>query len=543
MTNSAQYDRMIKIAILSLGAAFLIVGFNYDFNMYDEGIGLYGAERIASGDIPYRDFWTIYSPGLFYLIAGVSTVFGWSIITGRILTLVMVYILAYFCYLIAKNYSTTRLSLIPFSVVIVFYGSNAQSARAIIPTLVLMAVSVLFFLKFIENKKNKWIVLSGLSNSFVFLFRYDFGIYLFVSVVLTFIFIRFKEKSQIPNIKELKFYKLILLYSVSFLSLIILVSGYFLINVRMNDLIEQLYYVPTHIFPLFRSLPLPVPFKEIEPVISVTRMIISFWESFCFYSPFLIYIFGIGVVFLRKQTFGINKSIALLFLSVCGLMLYGQASVRSDIEHVIPTIIFSSVVLMIFLSDFKGRKIYCIGFLVIALVFSLPIYKKYQTTKNACNPDTGYVKISRAFGITASSEWKTNTELAVNYIQKVTSKNDKIFVGNARHDRLKINNATFYFLSERQSCTKYHELHPGVATTARVQKRIIEDIKLNKVNYIVLYSERYIPEPNLSGVSSRVFLLDNYIRSNFSIVREFGQYSIFRLNETNTPTSESQNSQ
>ncbi|MBW2244402.1 MAG: hypothetical protein JRH01_20650, partial [Deltaproteobacteria bacterium] len=34
------------------------------------GIAEVGARRVLAGDVPYRDFWTIYAPGQFYLLAG-----------------------------------------------------------------------------------------------------------------------------------------------------------------------------------------------------------------------------------------------------------------------------------------------------------------------------------------------------------------------------------------------------------------------------------------------------------------------------------------
>jgi hypothetical protein len=32
---------------------------------YDEGLVLFGADRVLRGDVPYRDFWTLYGPASF----------------------------------------------------------------------------------------------------------------------------------------------------------------------------------------------------------------------------------------------------------------------------------------------------------------------------------------------------------------------------------------------------------------------------------------------------------------------------------------------
>src|SRR5215472_12274296 len=50
----------------------------------DEGIVLQGAERVLRGELPYRDFFTFYTPGSFYLIAFIFRVFGDSLVMARV---------------------------------------------------------------------------------------------------------------------------------------------------------------------------------------------------------------------------------------------------------------------------------------------------------------------------------------------------------------------------------------------------------------------------------------------------------------------------
>ena len=101
-------------------------------------------------------------------------------------------------------------------------------------------------------------------------------------------------------------------------------------------------------------------------------------------------------------------------------------------------------------------------------------------------------------------------------------------MGVFRHDKLYINNAIFYFLSERQCATEFHELHPGVVSELPAQNRIINALEKNKVQFIVLTDEHNANEPNLSSISSGLKTLDNYIRNNFYKVTSFGEYYIFK---------------
>jgi hypothetical protein len=117
---------------------------------------------------------------------------------------------------------------------------------------------------------------------------------------------------------------------------------------------------------------------------------------------------------------------------------------------------------------------------------------------------------------------------AVEYVRANTSPGEKLYVGLLRHDLIFANDALFYFLAERDSATRYHELHPGVATTRPVQEEIVSDLEQASVPYVVLFS-RYENrrEPNESSVSSGVTLLDDYIRDHYRQVEQFGDYMVW----------------
>jgi len=52
--------------------------------LFDEGITLFGADRVAHGAVPHRDFYTLYGPGQFYVLAGLFKLFGTSVLVERI---------------------------------------------------------------------------------------------------------------------------------------------------------------------------------------------------------------------------------------------------------------------------------------------------------------------------------------------------------------------------------------------------------------------------------------------------------------------------
>jgi hypothetical protein len=81
-----------------------------------------------------------------------------------------------------------------------------------------------------------------------------------------------------------------------------------------------------------------------------------------------------------------------------------------------------------------------------------------------------------------------------------------------------------YFATARMPATRWHHFDPGLQTSERIQRAIIGEIESQKVRYVVLESTwDDVPEPNRSSQSSGVFLLDEYLRHNYRLVRQFGQ--------------------
>ena len=72
-------------------------------NVYDEGIILAGAERVVQGDVPYRDFWSMYPPGQFYTLAALFKLFGSSVLVERIYDLVVRSLLAMCAFLVTRK--------------------------------------------------------------------------------------------------------------------------------------------------------------------------------------------------------------------------------------------------------------------------------------------------------------------------------------------------------------------------------------------------------------------------------------------------------
>jgi hypothetical protein len=72
-------------AVLALITGAYLHWWPRDLYHYDEALLLYEAKRITEGDVPYRDFFEIITPGSLYVFAGAFALFGVNLETARVI--------------------------------------------------------------------------------------------------------------------------------------------------------------------------------------------------------------------------------------------------------------------------------------------------------------------------------------------------------------------------------------------------------------------------------------------------------------------------
>jgi len=538
-------NRMFFYLLMLCQFLYLLFGINWDLNVYDEGFTVYGAARVLNGDVPYRDFWTIYAPGQFYVLAGLFKLFGSSILVERIYDVLVRLALSVIVYLIAVKLTSRRIALIPWFIVTLWLGSCGFYSYSVFPALAFSLLSVFCLLNYISQKRASWLIISGFAVGITTIFRHDLGFYSFVCdgfILTDFAFApRIRESDSLGN-KLLDIVKVELPFIVGVSVPTLPILSYLLSVVPIDALWSQLFVFPLTVLHRVRSLPYPPLLPNPLPIItgdlsavSYVKFILNIWIRF--YLPLLVYgMVSISVMVLSRRPGKVHRdqvrTWGMFLLILLGMAYFSQAMSRADSIHLLPTSILAVLLLITLLSNIPRtvpRMHFVLPIFLLLLIISIPYLvipaRTYLTTVSLFWPRACLSHLERA----GCMHVRPDQEQAIEYIQSHTSEGDRIFVGNSRHDQIFANDIMFYFLADRHSATKYHELHPGVATTLSVQRAIVEDLKRYDVEYIVLSSLfASVIEPNESGISSGITFLDDFLRRNYQLVEQFGHYTIWK---------------
>ena len=279
----------------------------------------------------------------------------------------------------------------------------------------------------------------------------------------------------------------------------------------------------TQVFPLERSLPYP---KLSDGV--------SNWP---YYLPYLVtgitalfLIIRLGIPRWRKAADDQSMRLSgLAYLLVFAAASINQSRIRADLIHLVGLLIISFI-LGFALVGMTWRATKPVGAvtLLVALILLIPFFQRVADERErlfdrgiwADTPNTDH-HLPAAQGMPVDPQQAA----AVRYVRENTTVDTPLYIGTSRHDRIFVNDALFYFLAGRPSATRYNELHPGVATTQKVQDEIVNDLERLKVPIVVRFSMfENVTEPNDSGKSSGVRIVDIYLNRNYRVVANFGRF-------------------
>src|SRR5437764_1933866 len=174
--NSVSHrDRFIAVLVFVMSLAYLSIFHHYTSLEPDEGIVLQGAERILRGEVPYRDFFSFYTPGSFYLAAFLFRVAGDSLVVARIGLAVAGAICSVITYLLARRVCSRGIAVF----VAALTTSTGFAFRFLVlhnwDSTLLACLAVYRAVRLLESHKTSWAFLTGCFSSLTILVEQSQG--------------------------------------------------------------------------------------------------------------------------------------------------------------------------------------------------------------------------------------------------------------------------------------------------------------------------------------------------------------------------------
>jgi hypothetical protein len=534
---------LVQLVVVFL-VSFLVLaaGMSRRPGMYDEGITLTGAMRVAAGQVPHRDFYYIYGPAEAYILAGLFKVFGPSLLVERLFDLLIKALTVTAVYAIALSYSRRSIAIFVSIVTAMWLFGLIGWGYAITPVSLLNLVgSVLILPVFTGRVSTKRMLAAGAVSGAASLFRYDTGIALLgihACVVSIAIYLRFTGMANRLRIFASTFWP----YLVGFALLTVPPALYYFSVVPVAPLLHDIVLFPSKYYHRSRNLPFPsIDLKGLEnlgvylPIaiacLALYILVRSFWRPDGTrrddaWRGFLITFGLLLVVMYLKGLVRVSPGQAHLAvipsLLLIGVLFQQRLAFPRHVRIAIDSLMMLSFVAAAWSSLHEIRLEHAEHLSAAEWALSSAQVSAQTTSAAWCkiaNP------LTRGFCFLPEDD----RIHAIEFISSHTRPDQSLYSGLKHHDRAFANDNLIYFATQRLPATHWSHLDPGLQTSYEIQTQMIKELERSAPPYIVLDSEFDLTrEPNDSAKSSGVTLLDDYIRDKYQPSETFGIMSIRR---------------
>lgn len=411
--SSLKTSRLIFVDIIIITFALFYFHFfvNKGIILSDEGYYVHYAERIAHGEIAYKDFLLQYTPGYFYLLALLYKIFGVQILVGRFLSMFFCLLLLTAILLLLHVHKITSPAFhIITGLTMIALGYPLLHIPLVIWPLVLFAVLLdITYIYWYRSGKIIFLLSLGLLLALSFFFRQHLGIvYLIIINVLIFFSGR---NTRATNLRAL-----LIINSVWLLFTGIWIYFFFIYKNNFSGLFILYEYNKQFIS----------TFPFTYPPLTFLKQPTGFFKLLPYYYPI---VFGFFVLYrlIKRQIEWDKLSLAFFALSGFFTTIYPA----SDLLHVYPflgLVVVSSVII-----NYKKKLfpvVISLSIIFILLGFYLTFFtKSYRYDAYFLN-ETSPLLLPKTRGIMIDETDNVSKQLIplADYINKYTSENDYIFV-------------------------------------------------------------------------------------------------------------------
>jgi hypothetical protein len=492
------------MALLFAGGV-LISGFTLlrQIEPFDEGLTLQAARRVADGQVPYRDFLWAYGPAHIYLLAGLFKLFGTSLLSWRIVRVLVDAGVALLVFAIVRREAPLRVALVAW-LASACAMAQPTGANPFAPALLFTLAAILVVA---EAGDRRGLIVGGALCALAAAWRLDFGVYAVIACTAS-------AAVGLPRLRR----AITVLATFALATLIVYLP--FVITDGPADAWMDL---------IGRSLreggnwhlPFPLGYDGGFRLWGPGAFAHDAKDLLDFYIPLLLVIGLLAAVaaiaFRRLQRNPLVAGLGTLAITYVAYLLS-----RTDEFHTTPLIIALIALLAILALHVPVRASAVLALVLLAL---LAYGLSNRLSALFGPPALATVHVPVADGVKAPPAQARAIEQMVAAVQRRVPPNKPIYTVTRRSDLVRINDPMIYVLTERDNPTRQDF---GLQTSAPEQRKIVAALQRVRPRVIVRWTNpaSTLREPNDRGRPTGVRILDRWLAANYRQAERYGDYEL-----------------
>lgn len=547
-----------QIALAVSGFAFVLLAPGLFWGP-PEGKAIVGGLRVLAGDVPYRDFWTMYAPGQFYLVAGLFQIFGGHVLVQGVAVLLIIAAAAGILLMILRD----RLE-IPIAgalpIVAVFVGMQwglSPEMSSYQPLLLCGLLAIGRLLRYFQGEGRKHLVWAGAWLGVGAWFKHDVAFYLVAGASAAFVVswrvaARNRPTGWISPVRAVG--------TIALISGAVVLPVFALVAWAAGpDAWEDLVRFPASDFSIVRGEeypPLVPPWRTVRQLANGLSDPLGAAQALAAIStwiqgnvPQAVFPAGLIWLFLQRRRLPPSKMAAALLFLWSMPLFWVAAHVQQNTHFYsmsLMTFLFGAVAWTSTAAGATGRPfrtligvvfvLYAVGLLIRPAVDAATVVYQWPGSRTT---DIPFIR-----GIRLPERSHSVYEPILRFVREHVPPEEPIYAGVTRHDAIVISNPAFYYLAERPSATRFDELHPGFADRSDYQQEIIDDLERQGVRCVILWrfgwnddmldaikAARRSKLPELGATR-----LDEYFSREFEPLAQYGEYLLMWRRGSPRPT-------
>jgi hypothetical protein len=498
--GQAARPRWAAAALFAAAVAISAFSMLRGIDPFDEGLALQAASRVASGELPYGDFNWAYGPGQPYLLAGLSELFGPSLLAWRIVRILVNGAVAVAVYGTLRG-RTGRAPALGGALVTAAAMAQPLSANPFAPALLFALAAAAA-----ASADRPRPVAAGALTALAAAWRLDFGVYAGVACLAALALRRDARTAA--------------RYTAVSVGGALLAYLPFLVATGPADMWDAL--VATGLRDREHwTLPFPLEYDGGFSLWPPGTLAHDLKDVLSFYVPVLLvagFAVAAAAAFVRRRSLPPPWA-ALLVLAAC-FVLYLRS--RTDPFHETPLLVTLAVLLPLVAAG-AGRRVAAPALAVLALLGAYVVANRANALLDP--PHLERLHLDVADGVRVEPGEAAALPPAVAAVKELVPADEPIYVVTLRSDLVRVGNPLLYVLAERPNAM---DADFDLQTSAADQHRVVERLAEVRPRAIVRWTDPDSArrEPNERGEPSGSRLLDEYVDRAYREHARFGHYLV-----------------